>query len=129
MQTISKQTLLIVLLAFILTGLAGCGAAQSDNGAQETSIPPLVSATIEPTEVFTCAGNNLHPIGQNIATTYEVSYQQVMTWFCSGYSFENILIALETSEAVDIPADTLLGMLIEKEWEEIWVEIGFVASQ
>jgi hypothetical protein len=79
----------------------------------------------ESAESINCIDSNPHAIGQSIATTYDVPYPQVMTWFCSGYSFDNILIALETSEAVDIPADTLLQMLLENEWEEIWTEIGF----
>jgi hypothetical protein len=53
----------------------------------------------------------------------------VMTWFCGGYSFDNILIALETSEAVDVPADGLLQMLQEKEWEQVWVEVGLIDGQ
>jgi hypothetical protein len=76
-----------------------------------------------------CTGTDPHPIGQSIAGTYAVPYQQVMTWFCSGYSFENILVALETSEAVDIKAETLLLMLLDKEWEEIWDEIGFIENR
>jgi hypothetical protein len=76
-----------------------------------------------------CTDTNPHPIGQSIAGTYSLSYQQVMTWFCSGYSFENILVALETSEAVDLPVDMLLQMLLEKEWEEIWDEIGFLDNR
>jgi hypothetical protein len=123
-----KRLALIALLTLVLVGLAACGAPQPDRQAQMVTRPaaPIVD---QPTEVFICAGNDPHPIGQNIATTYEVSYQQVMTWYCRGYSFENILIALETSQAVDIPADTLLEMLLEKEWEEIWVEIGFTPDQ
>ncbi|HXF84509.1 MAG TPA: hypothetical protein VNK49_03890 [Anaerolineales bacterium] len=76
-----------------------------------------------------CTTVNPHPIGQGIAETYDVSYEQVMAWFCEGFSFENIMIALETSEAVDIPAETLLRMLLEKNWEEIWDEIGFIPRE
>lgn len=107
--------LLTILLIGILFGVTACGAST-----------PGGEAPGEPADSYACADSNPHPIGESIAATYEVSYQQVMTWFCGGYSFENILIALETSEAVDVPADTLLQMLLEKEWEEIWREVGFV---
>lgn len=124
-----KQHLLTALLALMLMGLTACAMLQPDSQVQEVSSQPVTPVTDESKEVFNCTGNDPHPIGQNIATTYEVTYQQVMTWFCSGYSFENILVALETSQAVDIPADTLLEMLLEKEWEEIWVEVGFTDDQ
>lgn len=93
-------------------------------------LPFLFKAADPPAEVdapvdIHCTEEDPHPIGQNIAETYAVPYEQVMTWFCSGFSFENILVALETSDAADIPADALLQMLLEKEWEEIWDEIGF----
>jgi hypothetical protein len=129
MKPSRKQHLLTALLALMLMGLTACAMLQPDSQVQEVSSQPVTPVTDESTEVFNCTGNDPHPIGQNIATTYEVTYQQVMTWFCSGYSFENILVALETSQAVDIPADTLLEMLLEKEWEEIWVEVGFTDDQ
>lgn len=82
----------------------------------------------EPTatdDSYDCTSATPSPIGQSISATFEIPYETVMTWFCDGYSFENILIALETSEAVDVPPETLLQMLLDKSWEEIWVEIGF----
>ncbi|MCK6585803.1 MAG: hypothetical protein L6Q49_22085 [Anaerolineales bacterium] len=73
-----------------------------------------------------CVGTDHHPIGQNIASTYDVPYEIIIAWYCSGYSFEDILIALETADAVDVPAAVLLEMSEEKDWEEIWKEVGFV---
>lgn len=84
--------------------------------------------TATPTVDIHCSDTDPNPLGKDIAKTYSVPYEQVMTWFCQGYSFDNILIALETSEATDIPAETLLQMLLEKDWETIWQEIGFVAN-
>lgn len=136
-----KRCVWISLLAFALLGLAGCSGTPDVNGQ---SLPPGPSegsqstgerpgqasqAATPATGSFDCAGADPHPIGQSIAATYEVSYEQVMRWFCEGYSFENILIALETGEAVEIPAETLLQMLQEKEWEEIWAEVGFTDEQ
>jgi hypothetical protein len=129
-----KKPFLIALLALLLMALAACGAPQPGQQPSEVSVqpnsptalpPPADVAQSESADGSTCIDGTPHPIGQSIATTYEVSYEQVMSWFCSGYSFENILIALETSDAVDVPADTLLQMLQEQEWEEIWVEVGF----
>lgn len=133
-----KPHLLTALLILALFGLTACGVPEPETLGVSTQ-PTLPAGDIpqqsgnnpsgETAASFDCAGSERHPIGQSIAETYEVSYERVMTWFCGGYSFENILIALETSEAVDVPADTLLQMLLEKEWEEIWVEVGFTDSR
>jgi len=72
-----------------------------------------------------CAETDPHPIGQEIAETYDVTYEEVMTWFCSGYTFDDILIALETSEATNVKVGDLLSMSEEMSWEEVWVEVGF----
>ncbi len=137
MKPYSRKHLLTGLLALVLLGVVACGVSQPDGEAPNVSIQPgsppageipqpSDAAPVESADSYSCTDSNPHPIGESIAATYEVSYQQVMTWFCSGYSFENILIALETSEAVDVPADMLLQMLLEKEWEEIWREVGFI---
>lgn len=68
------------------------------------------------------------PIGQSIAETYLLTYDEVMTWYCDGYTYDDIMIALETSAAVDVSVDDLLSRLEEKTWEEIWVEIGFTSN-
>ncbi len=135
--------LIFLVLALVLFGLSACTASQSDAKVSKASAlePQTVDVEVEEamdqpsyievdpqTDWEDCTFTDPHPIGQSIAQTYQVSYQQVMTWFCSGYSFDNILIALETSAAVDIPPDVLLNMLLEKEWEEIWEQVGLTGS-
>ena len=122
-------------LIIILIGLSACTSATTGEKQLKHTLPGTLMDGAEgeqppiPGDEQTgdtqCTDTDPHPIGQSIAETYDVSYQQVMGWFCSGYSFENILIALETSQAVDIPPETLLQMLLEKEWEQIWAETGF----
>lgn len=130
---------LALLLAVTACSLSGIGSeAPAENPQSESQSAPDAQTdspssgeeaqTGETTADTNCTDLNPHPIGASIAADYEVSYEQVMTWFCSGYSFENILIALETSEAVDVPAEALLQMLLEKEWEQIWLEVGLTGS-
>lgn len=132
MKPTSKQPLLNLLFAVILLGFTACAAPPSGSEATD-SIVQQATSTALPAVVEnagdSCLEGETHPIGESITRTYDVSYEQVMAWFCSGYSFDNILIALETSEAVDVPADNLLKMLQEKEWEQIWVEVGFTDGQ
>lgn len=73
-----------------------------------------------------CLGEDISPIGQSIAEDYEsANYEQVMTWFCNGAEFEDILVALETEAQTDSSADDLLNLLAEGfTWEEIWQSVG-----
>jgi hypothetical protein len=146
MKTYSKRFFPSLLLALLILGLAACApAGQSSDGGAQAPLPASEDAqpvappaaddpeSASPAEseetlpVFACTETNPHPMGQSIVETYDdVSYEQVMTWFCDGYTFDDILIALETSEATDVPAAALLEMLWEKSWEEIWQETGFL---
>lgn len=114
-----KGPLVATLVTVLLIGLAACSVAGDATGQEA----PVAWAE------GNCTEADPHPIGENIALTYDIPYDQVMVWYCSGYSFENILIALETSEAVDIPAEALLQMLLEKDWETIWDAVGFTGEQ
>jgi hypothetical protein len=125
----------IFLLVFFLLALAACAGARSDDKlakADLSGIPTVATEGLRPAVTEgdegasddQCTYTDPHPIGMSIADTYQVSYEQVMSWFCSGYSFDNILIALETSDAVDVPPDVLLDRLLETDWEDIWEEVG-----
>jgi hypothetical protein len=74
-----------------------------------------------------CLGPEIHPIGQEIANQFEeASYEDVMTWFCNGAEFEDILIALQTEKDTGEPAEDLLKFLAEGQtWEAIWDAIGY----
>ena len=133
MERNPMQPFLSLAIVMTLLGLTACAASPSasppaDVGMEQAAPTTLSPATATPVSPSLCESGDPHPIGESIAQTYEFSYEQVMIWFCEGYSFENILIALETSEAVGIPAEALLQMLQDKEWEEIWADVGFTGS-
>ena len=95
----------------------------------------VVSETPEPaaTEVIVtpeaeCPGEDTNTIGMGIAEEYEfTSYEQVMTWFCDGAEFEDILVALQTEELSDTPAEEMLVMLAEGfTWEDIWLVVDLI---
>jgi hypothetical protein len=71
-----------------------------------------------------CSALNPHPMAEGMAETFEVSYDQVMTWYCDGSAFSDILLALETEQLVDQSPEELLSMLEDSTWEEIWQELG-----
>ena len=90
---------------------------------ETTQVNPLSVETVGPN----CLGDKVNPIGQAIADEYEIaSYSQVMTWFCSGAEFEDILVALETEYQTDTSADDMLQMLAAGfSWNDIWLTTGF----
>ena len=75
----------------------------------------------------TCYGEERHPIAVSIAEQFPAvtSYEEVMTWFCNGAEFEDILNALATEEITGIEAEAMLRMVSEGfTWDEIWLELG-----
>lgn len=83
---------------------------------------PLLGDKIGPN----CLGEEINIIGQAIADEYEfASYEEVMTWFCNGAEFEDIMIALQTEDQTEEPAEEILIMLADGfTWEEIWSLLG-----
>lgn len=131
---------LFFILLFI-TLISACGSQPSTPIAQEASPPtalqseptqeqvlePVTDATpVNESEATDCLGGELSPIGQSIATDYEfTSYDEIITWFCNGAEFEDILVALETESQTDTPAEEMLQMLADGfSWEEIWQLVG-----
>lgn len=83
-----------------------------------------LTAVDDPTPTpFSCPRLDPHPVGQSIADKFDVAYEQVMTWFCDGFSFEDILLALQTSEIADIDPGTLLDRYAQIGWEPLWQEL------
>lgn len=61
-----------------------------------------------------CLGDEVSPIGQSIADEYDfTSYEEVVTWFCYGTEFEDILVTLETESQIDTPVEEMLGVLAD----------------
>jgi hypothetical protein len=71
-----------------------------------------------------CSTLNPHPIAQGMVETFDVSYDEVMTWYCGGYAFSDILLALETSDLADVPVPDLLPLTETLSWNEIWDDLG-----
>ncbi|KPL78404.1 hypothetical protein ADN00_06665 [Ornatilinea apprima] len=139
-----KRFVLFGILLLLLLALPACNGSPTGSESTDSEQPPIAPHVITnsqtplqsapPTPIpadediideAICADAEPDPIAESIASTYEVPYQQIIDWYCAGSSFDDILVALETSLATDIPAETLLSMREEKEWEDIWVEIGF----
>ena len=77
---------------------------------------------------YECPGEAINIIGLGIADEYEFSsYEEVMTWFCDGAEFEDILVALQTEDQTSFPAEEMLVMLADGfSWEEIWLVVDLI---
>ena len=94
---------------------------------QETvPVPALEVTQVAETAPPDCLGGEVSPIGESIAKDYEFTdYAEVITWFCNGAEFEDILVALETESQTGTPAEEMLQMLADGfTWDEIWQSIG-----
>ena len=88
---------------------------------------PILEATPLPeTTSADCLGGEVSPIAESIAKDYEfTNYEEVITWFCDGAEFEDILVALETESVTGTPAEDMLQMLADGfTWDEIWELTG-----
>jgi hypothetical protein len=78
-------------------------------------------------EPDSCHGGDPHPVGKRLAESYDVSYDEVMTWFCSGYGFGEIMHALQTSQRTGTRPEDLLNMKTEMGgWGQVWKAEGII---
>jgi hypothetical protein len=94
-------------------------------------VPPAKTEsapTPQKTGVANCASEEINQIGLSIAESYAfTTVAEVMTWFCDGAEFEDILMALQTEELTGTPAEEMLEMRAEGlSWDDIWLIIGYI---
>ena len=132
----------IVLSLFLIVFLLGACATESatpviesapvnNDSAPELDGTPLPEAEeiVDPAPESVsgdCLNGEASPVGQSIADDFEsVSYEQVITWFCNGAEYEDILVALETETLTGVSAEEMLQMLADGlTWDEIWQQVG-----
>ena len=134
--SVLKKAVLLTLLALLF---AACAPAQTQLPAQDAQIgdaPSIEEAGNLVDSVAKdqnssgaqeavgpdCLGAEKSEIGQGIADQYEdISYDHVMVWFCNGAEFEDILLAIQSSENSDASVEEILMMLSDGfTWDEIW---------
>jgi len=94
---------------------------------QEIETTPVTEASpATETDTADCLAGEPSPIAESIAEEYEFTdYGEVVTWFCDGAEFEDILVALETESQTGTPAEEMLQMLADGfSWEDIWAFVG-----
>jgi hypothetical protein len=115
-----------VIVLFILFFMPGPKIAPQNVSSlivevTKTPFQPQWTGTTSPY----CYGSETHTIGKGIAEKFNLPYEQVMTWFCSGNEFEDILLALQTRQKVEVPVEQMLALKVEGyTWEGIWRQVG-----
>jgi hypothetical protein len=125
-----KLPTLILTLLLILTLVPAAFAQVEDDEVSDFCLDK--STYLHPEEGFQ------HPVGSRIALRYEVEYPVVMSWFCQGFGFGQIMLALETSKVMDTDeneefdlqkyAESLLLTRKSEQvgWGQIWKDLGFI---
>ncbi len=131
-----KKHTYLCLIILVIFALASCDsslqkAAQRTLSKEETNTatPPPESGEGESKEEDTCPEDDPHPIAVSISEKFDVSYAEVVSWYCDGYIFEDILLALQTGKMSGAEPDELLEQAKTKTWEEIWKDLGITNSQ
>jgi len=123
---------MIAVILSVLFGGTGCQGdvlkSASYQSRPEVAADAAVEVETQIDEEYNpetdCSTLNPHPIAQGMVETYDISYEEVMTWYCDGFAFSDILLALETSNLADVSVPDLLSLLENQEWEETWDDLG-----
>jgi len=125
-----KKIFVLSVILLVALGTAGCqeqsiksssGPAQPEIVVEDEKQPELDQS---PKPVTDCSTLNPHPIAQGMEEKFNVSYDEIMGWYCGGSAFSDILLALETEKLAEISVPELLSMVKIQPWEEIWGELG-----
>jgi RNase P/RNase MRP subunit p29 len=70
----------------------------------------------------------MHPFGEKLASRYdEVKYETLQEWFCSGFGWGQIMLALKTSEITGDDFEALLVRRGDGEgWGQIWQDLELI---
>jgi hypothetical protein len=117
-----------VLLLIAACGSNGAGVEQSGDQPAKAPVEQAAGAGESELTASQCPDLDPHPIGVDIADTYDVAYEQVMEWFCAGQTFEDILLALQTTELADVEIDRIFYERGQgRSWDQIWDDLGITA--
>jgi hypothetical protein len=79
----------------------------------ETPIPTITyTPSVMPKNENSSCDNrtNIQPEGLRLSQRYQVSYEEIMDWFCKGFGFGEIDLAYELSKASGIPVSEIFRM-------------------
>jgi len=78
-----------------------------------------------------CSGEkeNDHPFAAAISETYGASVSDVMGYFCNGFGFGEIMLALQTHQMNNEEVSSMLDLRESKHgWGQIWQDMGIIGN-
>lgn len=76
-----------------------------------------ISRTTVAVSKTNCTEFDPHFIGMSIAEKFDVTYKEMVGWNCDDKTFEDILLALQTSQLSDKKPEELPAMLATQTWD------------
>ena len=82
----------------------------------------------DPSNGYYCRqSEDAHPFGERLAERYETDYETLQSWFCDGFGWGQIMLALQTGEITgDDPADLLEARQDGEGWGQIWKRLKLI---
>jgi hypothetical protein len=81
---------------------------------------------------YFCANTDVqHPVGRTLTRVYDVTYTEVMAWFCDeGMGFGQIMLALQTADVIGGDASELLALRAQGQgWGKIWKSFDLIGNR
>ena len=76
---------------------------------------------------FCRQSEDAHPFGERLAERYEVEYETLQGWFCDGFGWGQILLALHTGDMTETdPAELLQARRDGEGWGQIWQGLNLI---
>jgi hypothetical protein len=95
--------------------------------APATPVPPTLQTTPSPAPVTGCPGITPHPEAQRLADLYQVSYNEIIAWFCDGIGFGEIDLAYSLSQQAGAPVADIFAMRRSGlGWGDIMLRLGLL---
>jgi hypothetical protein len=82
----------------------------------------------DPSEGYFCTQSEvMHPFAERLLAHYDTDYATLQAWFCDGFGWGQIMLALQTSEVTDdLPEDLLDRRRGGEGWGQIWQDLKLI---
>ncbi|MBN1285433.1 MAG: thrombospondin type 3 repeat-containing protein [Anaerolineae bacterium] len=100
----------------------------TEEPTEEPTAEPTAEASEEPGDLVSCVGANPHPVAMAIAQEFDVPYETVLGWHCTGQGFGNITRALLLAEATGFTPEELFERARGEGWGQIMKEARALAE-
>jgi len=134
--SIPKPIIALLVTLLMVLGALSPAVANADSTVAASSIllevrnddPEPPDDTEDPSDSYYCRqSEDQHPFGARLVERYAIDYATLQTWFCDGYGWGQIALALQTGQLVGQDPGTLLEARREgRGWGLIWQELNLI---